>query len=437
MSQTSKLSSYRWVIEALLLLLLTAQSFAWLAPAPILQEIRNGLGISLSSAGLIISIIALCIGIFSLLGAVVAERIGPLRALVIGIWLMAIGQVASGYAPNFAALLACRVLEGVGYGLVIAPPGTLVMQWFGAGEWPYINMVNFSFGYVGLTAVFRATPALFAAVGGSWQMTLLWYGVGSAGVALLWTIFGREHRTEISIPTANAIEAPAERGSALMEVAKMRNVLLIAAGLFGGMWVFQIYTAFLPEFFRTYRGMSMAEASLMTQVLPFTGLFAALGGGIGTGMSGLRKPFTWPIAFATLLGCAGVMMFPSPTWIRLSLVLVGIGSAGSLAAITTLLMELPGMNPTRVGAALGFVWAIGYFGAFISPFLGGALAAHIGLRTVMLGFLVFQFLPIITMYFLPETGPGRTRYEIEASPDPSPVISREQLGESSAKQATP
>jgi CP family cyanate transporter-like MFS transporter len=413
MTKPSQLSPYRWVIEVLLLLLLTAQSFAWLSPAPILQEIRNGLGISLSSAGLIISIIALCIGIFSLLGAVVAERIGALRALVIGIWLMAIGQVASGYAPTFAALLGCRVLEGVGYGLVIAPPGTLVMQWFGGGEWPYINMVNFSFGYVGLTAVFRATPALFAAVG-SWRMTLLWYGVGSAGVALLWSIFGREHRSASIAPAPAALDAPAER-AALMEVARMTNVLLIAAGLFGGMWVFQIYTAFLPEFFRTYRGMSLAEASLMTQVLPFTGLFAALGGGIGTGMSGLRKPFTWPIAFATLIGCAGAITLPDPTWIRLSLVLVGIGSAASLAAITTLLMELPGMNPTRVGAALGFVWAIGYFGAFISPFLGGALAARIGLRTVMLGFLVFQFLPIVTMYFLPETGPGRTRYEIAAA----------------------
>ncbi len=411
MSQPGKLSPYRWVIEILLLLLLMAQSLAWLAPAPILQEIKNGLGISLSSAGLIISIIALCIGIFSLLGAVVAERIGALRALVIGIWLMAIGQVASGYVPNFAALLACRVLEGIGYGLVIAPPGTLTMQWFGEGEWPYINMINFAFGYVGLTAVFRATPALFAAVG-SWRMVLLWYGVGSAGVALLWTVFGREHRGEIAAPAPSVAEAPTERGSALMEVAKMRNVLLIAAGLFGGMWVFQIYTAFLPEFFRTYRGMTLVEASLMTQVLPLTGLFAALAGGIGTGMSGLRKPFTWPIAFTTLVGCAGAIMLPDPIWIRLSLVLVGIGASASLAAITTLLMELPGMNPTRVGAALGFVWAIGYFGAFISPFLGGALAAHFGLRAVMLGFLVFQFLPIVTMYFLPETGPGRARYEI-------------------------
>lgn len=414
-----ELSPYRWVIEVLLLLLLTAQSLTWLAPAPVLGEIRNGLKISLSDAGLIISIIALCIGIFSLAGALVAERIGALRALMIGIWLMAIGQVASGYAPNFAALLGCRVLEGIGYGFVIAPPGTLTMQWFGEGEWPYINMVNFAFGYVGLTAVFRATPALFAAVG-SWRMVLFWYGVGSAGVAVLWTILGREHPSPVITPAPSAIEAPAERGSALMEVAKMRNVLLIAAGLFGGMWVFQIYTAFLPEFFRTYRGMTLSEASLMTQVLPFTGLFAALGGGIGTGMSGLRKPFTWPIAFATLIGCAGAITLPDPMWIRLSLVLVGIGAAGSLAAITTLLMELPGMNPVRLGAAIGFVWAIGYFGAFLSPFLGGALAAHYGLKAVMLGFLVFQFLPIVTMYFLPETGPGRARYEIEAAPSTEP-----------------
>jgi CP family cyanate transporter-like MFS transporter len=414
MSQPGKLSPYRWVIEILMLLLLTAQSLAWLAPAPILQEIRNGLKISLGDAGLIISIIALCIGIFSLLGAVIAERIGALRALVIGIWLMAIGQLASGYAPDFAALLACRVLEGIGYGLVVAPPGTLTMQWFGAGEWPYINMINFAFSYVGLTAVFRATPALFAAVG-SWRMVLMWYGAGSAGVAILWTLLGREHRSETGVSAPGGLEAPGKRGSALMEVAKMRNVLLLATGLFGGMWVFQLYTAFLPEFFRTYRAMTLSQASLMTQVLPIAGLFAALGGGFGTAMSGLRKPFTWPIALTNLVGCAGAIVFANPTLIRLSLVMVGIGAAGSLAAMTTLLMESPGMNPTRLGAAIGLVWAVGYLGAFISPFLGGALAARIGLRAVMLSFLVFQFLPIVTMYFLPETGPGRARYKIAAT----------------------
>src|SRR5262249_8093290 len=234
-----------------------------------------------------------------------------------------------------------------------------------------------------------------------------YYGIATAGVALLWTILGRQ-----GTPAGVAVGAEnVARESALVEVIKMRNVLLIAVGLFGGMWVFQLYTAFLPQFFRFVPGMSLAQASLLTQVLPLTGFFAVLAGGFGTALTGLRKPFTWPIAIFTLVGCVGAIELADPTWIGLSLVLVGIGSAASLAAIVTLMMELPNMNPTRVGAALGFVWAVGYFGAFVSPVLGGKLGGSIGLRPVMLVFLVFQLLPIIALYFLSETGPGRAGVE--------------------------
>jgi CP family cyanate transporter-like MFS transporter len=415
MNERSSLSPYRWVIELLLLLLLTVQSLTWLAPAPILEEIKNGLGISLGDAGLIISIIALCIGIFSILGAIVLERLGALRCLQLGLWVMGLAEIASGYAGSFGMLLLCRVIEGVGFGMVIAPPGALTMEWFGEHEWPYINMVNFAFGYIGLTAVFRLTPPLFTAVKSSWESVLLVYGIATVGVALLWTVMGRQRSRAAAAGSETATGEAAPGGSALIEVMKMRNVVLIAVGLFGGMWVFQLYTAFLPEYFREFRGMSLGQASMMTQVLPFTGFFAAVGGGLGTGWTGLRKPFTWPVAFFTLFGCIGAIVLSDPLWIRLSLVLVGIGAAGSLAAITTLMMELPGMTPTLVGASQGFVWAVGYFGAFVSPFLGGKLAASMGLRTVMLAFLVFQLLPILAMYPLPETGPGKTRYEIEAA----------------------
>jgi MFS family permease len=142
-------------------------------------------------------------------------------------------------------------------------------------------------------------------------------------------------------------------------------------------------------------------------VLPLTGIFAALAGGLGTGMSGLRRPFLWPVATCTLFGCLGAIMFADPMLIRASLVLVGIGAAGSLAAITTLVMELPGMTPEKMGVGLAFVWSVGYAGAFVSPIVGGALAASIGLKDVMLFFLVFQFLTIGCNYLLPETGKGR------------------------------
>jgi len=412
MEEKKPLSPYRWVIEVLLFLLLFSQTLTWLAPAPILAPIIKSLGIKLGQAGLIISVIALLISIFSMLGAMIAGRLGALRSLIIGVWLLGLGQVASGFTTSFSALLLCRIVEGVGFGIVIAPPGTLTMQWFGEHEWPYINMINALCAYVGLTAVYAMTAPIFFALGSSWQRVLFWYGIAVSAIALAWTILGREHHT--------AREASAEevdlavQGSALSEVIRMRDVLLIAIGLFGGMWVFQLYTAFLPQYFHDVRGMGLSAAAAMTAVLPLTGIFASAGGGIGTALSGLRKPFTWPIAISTLVGCAGAIIFSAPTIIRISLVLVGIGAAGSLAAITTLLMELPGMTPAKMGAGLAFVWSVGYAGAFVAPFLGGALAARIGLTPVMLGFLVFQFLPIVAMYMLPETGPNRSRYAIGA-----------------------
>jgi MFS family permease len=407
MNGANQLSPYRWIIELLILLTLLVQSLTWLAPAPLLEPISKSLSISLASAGLIISIIALCIAIFSMAGAVVMEKLGIMRSLLVGIWLMSIAEILSGYSGSFAQLLLWRVLEGVGYGIIIAPPGALTMQWFGEHEWPYINMIGALFGYVGLFAVFQATAPLYAAVGSSWLSVLFYYGLLSAAVALLWTIFGRERR--LAIVDAAVTEAAQDRsGSVFGEVARMREILLIAAGLFGGMWVFQLYTAFLPTFFGTYRGLGLAEASSLTSVLPLTGIFAALFGGLGTGMTGLRKPFLWPVAICTLFGCFGAIMFPDPMLIRASLVLVGIGAAGSLAAVTTLVMELPGMTPERMGVGLAFVWSVGYAGAFVSPIVGGAMAASLGLRNVMMVFLVFQFLPIVCMYLLPETGKGRT-----------------------------
>ena len=413
---SNRLSPYRWVIEILLLLTLFSQSITWLAPAPILGPIIKSLKISLGDAGLIISVIALCIAIFSMAGALVMEKLGALRALLAGIWLMSIAEIMSGYSSSFSLLLFWRVLEGIGYGIIIAPPGALTMQWFGEHEWPYINMVNALCAYVGLTLVFSITVPIYHALGSSWLLVLRDYGIACAAVATLWTIFGRERRNPV---VATALAESAKNRSALGAVAKRREILLIAAGLFGGMWVFQLYTAFLPQYFREYRGLGLSEASALTAILPLTGIFAALGGGLGTGITGRRKPFLWPVAFFTLVGCFGAIMAPSPMLISLSLILIGIGAAGSLAAITTTIMELPAMTPETTGVALAFVWSVGYAGAFISPFFGGTLAAHFGLKAVMILFLAFQFLPIGTMYLLPETGPGRKRATVDDATAPA------------------
>jgi len=397
------------MIEALVVVMLIVQVMAWLAPAPILAPIVASLHIGMGQFGLIISIISLCIGIFSFLGGILTERFGTLRTLLVGIWLLAFGEVASGFSGGYGALLLCRVVEGVGYGLMIGPPAALVMEWFSEREWPYINTVNSMIAYLGIAALFAITPRIYHALGSSWQRTLTWYGVSAVVAAILWTLFGRQRHS------VTRAAHQAHSSSNLPEVLRMRGVILMSIALFGGMWVFQIYTSFLPEFFREYRGLGLEEASTLTGLLPLTGIFAAGLGGVANGILGLRKPFLWPMAILSLVGYLAAILLTEMAGISTGLVLVGIGASGGLAATATLMMELPGMTPAKMGPAFATIWAVGYAGAFISPILGGMLVPSLGLRNVLLLAATLQVLPIISMYMLPETGPGRRPLAMAAS----------------------
>ena len=398
---------YRWVIEVLVVIMLIVQVMAWLAPAPILAPIVASLHIGMGQFGLIISIISLCIGIFSFLGGVLTERFGTLRTLLLGIWLLAIGEVASGFTQSYGTLLICRIVEGVGYGLMIGPPAALVMEWFSEREWPYINTVNSMIAYLGLAALYAVTPRIYHAVGSSWQSTLVCYGLSAVVVAILWSLLGRERRI------STAASRQAREASNIPEVLRMRGVILMSIALFGGMWVFQIFTSFLPEFFREYRGLGLEQASTLTGLLPLTGIFAAGLGGVANGIVGLRKPFLWPLAIVSTVGFLLSILLTDMAGISIGLILIGIGASGGLAAIATLMMELPGMTPAKLGPAFATIWAVGYTGAFISPILGGFLVPSLGLREVLLLAVILQVLPIVTMFMLPETGPGRRRRPLE------------------------
>ena len=72
----------------------------------------------------------------------------------------------------------------------------------------------------------------------------------------------------------------------MREVLGMRDIRVIAVALASGMWVFQLYSAFLPEFFHTVRGFSLEEAGSLTALVPFAGVFAAAGAGVMTGALG-------------------------------------------------------------------------------------------------------------------------------------------------------
>jgi MFS family permease len=116
------------------------------------------------------------------------------------------------------------------------------------------------------------------------------------------------------------------------------------------------------------------------------------------------------------LGCLGSVTLTNLAAIRVSLILIGVGSSAPLPTFFTIVMELPGMTPTKAGSGLGVIWAAAYMGAFLSPFICGALAGRFGLEAVMVGSLVFSLINIGGFYMVPETGPGRMPLGSAAAP---------------------
>src|SRR5277367_223151 len=164
----------------------------------------QGLQYRLGAGRNLISIIALFIGVFAIISGLIGPRLGIMRSLIAGAWMMGIGGVLSGYATNYWMLFACRALEGVGFGIVMGPGQALPMQWFPQREWPYINGVNLLCANISFTVTLAVTAPLYYHFGSSWGATLSFYGFLELGVALLWTIFGREN------PSASAPMPAAE-----------------------------------------------------------------------------------------------------------------------------------------------------------------------------------------------------------------------------------
>jgi hypothetical protein len=88
--------------------------------------IRSELAVGLDLAGLIVATFA-TLGAFVGVGAgVVVRRIGVRRSLIGGMAAVALGNVVGAAAPNELALLAARIIEGIGFfGAVLAIPSML------------------------------------------------------------------------------------------------------------------------------------------------------------------------------------------------------------------------------------------------------------------------------------------------------------------------
>ncbi len=172
-----KLSGFRWVVLAFILVVQLELKAIMFAPAALASPIIMSLQLTRTGFGLIMSALNITIMISVALGSVLVDRAGLKRGLLCGLAVAALGTALQLRVPGLSFFVFTRVLQGIGIAVSLPVLGGLIMSWFSRRERPYINTIVVAFGFLGTASAMIGTAELFRLFGSSWRIALGCYAV--------------------------------------------------------------------------------------------------------------------------------------------------------------------------------------------------------------------------------------------------------------------
>ncbi|AXE84899.1 putative transporter YycB [Streptomyces sp. Go-475] len=160
----------------------------------LLEEVRDGLGMSGSVAGLLTSVPPLCFAVFGVTAPRLARRFGAGAVVCAGMAAIATGLLLRPYTGSTAGFLAASALAlmGIAVSNVLMP--VIVKHWFPDRVGSMTGLYSMALA-LGTALAAAVTVPLTDALGGNWQSGLaLWAGLAVAAV-LPWLPFVRRRVT--------------------------------------------------------------------------------------------------------------------------------------------------------------------------------------------------------------------------------------------------
>lgn len=301
------------------------------------------------------------------------DRFGPMKVMLAGSLLMAVGQALLAVTGNYTIALLARLVLGIGDAPIFISATRLLAAWFPPRRVPVLVQITATMGHIGQLAT--AIPVAWVLHQGGWGAAfgmLAMAGLVAAGVAAV----------GVRMPRVEEVSEPVQRQRMWASVRAATAV----AGTRLGFW-----SHFLPPFsantiallwgvpfFITAQGLTSAQASGLLIVLTIAAMIAGPVAGILTGRHPLRR--TWIVlasAMGTAVAWAGLLSFdtPRPFW-QLALFCAVIGAGGPISLVGIDFART--WNPSaRLGIATGFV----NVGGFTST-IAGVLLVGIVLQVV-------------------------------------------------------
>ncbi|MCC9742286.1 MFS transporter [Streptomyces sp. MNU89] len=156
----------------------------------LLEEVRDGLGISGATAGLLTSLPSLCFAVFGVMAPRLAKRGGPAPVLLAGMAAIAAGVLLRPFAGGTAGFLAgsALALAGIALSNVLMP--VAVKRWFPDRVGTMTGLYSMTLALGTALAAASAVPVA-EAFGGSWRAGLAVWALPALAAVLLWLPLAR------------------------------------------------------------------------------------------------------------------------------------------------------------------------------------------------------------------------------------------------------
>ena len=365
---TDVIDKYAWVILLVAFLASVAAPLNQFKVPPLMPVLMDAFQLSLSQAGMLMSVFALTGLILALPAGVIMQKLGPKTAGLIAVGSLALGSALGVVSGSAGMLLFSRVVEGVGMGLIAVVAPASIAMWFPREKQGLPMGLWATWVPVGSLIMYNLAPTL--ATNAGWQ-AVWWFGAGFAVVTFF--LYGLLMRTPPSVSEGreSVPGSPEHAPPGLKEGLANRNIWLLAVLFCCFNLAFLAFATFYPTFLATEQGFSLAQAAFVASLPTLVTLASApLAGWVSDRIGSRKLVYTIPFL---LVGVMFLFPFHVSGWqIPLYLIIIGI-LTGAIPTATFAAVPEVISKPQLAGIGMAVIMVGQNLGMFIGPAVFGGL----------------------------------------------------------------
>ena len=367
--------AYAWVVLCVVMLAGVTAPLNQFKVPPLMPALMERFQLGLSTAGLLMSIFAITGFALALPAGIILQKLGPKVTGLTAIGCLLVGSVLGALSTGANFLLASRLVEGAGMGLIaVVAPATIAI-WFPAENRGLPMGIWATWVSLGSLIIYNLAPALNTIAG--WQAAW-WAGAGFALVAfsLYWLFIRMPSSLEASTP-GTGVTIKNQPGLNLRQALGGRSIWLLALSFCCfNFVVIGVIATYFPTYLKVVHGYSLAEASMVTSLkMVMVILTAPLAGWLSDRVGSSKR-----ILLVSLAVLAVYVLFPFSVGGGLAMaamIVLGIIAGAIPTATFSAVPEAMG-NLHSAGIGMGVIMMGQNLGQLLGPLVFGTLVESAG-----------------------------------------------------------